>query len=555
MYASVGYVDLKKSQERLDITIPLSSGMRLDVFFNDGQTPLEGAKVSIKSNDGKEWRAGLTDREGKTLRFWLQPTAREDNYYVADITIGQNLSYKYYPIKIQAGISEEIKVVTTWPSVLDQLITAYVYKTPTQKVSKDDGRFLVELFDSKQNKVAESVVGTKGEALFSHLKIGDYVFHAVKLENSTRKDWGSKMITIWEGQREVGIFRNETALKSTATGSQNIASCNCVAFRLDNVQDYWLNNVQMGIIDLFQKKKADLTIGIIGNPFGVDTKITNAVREKLKNSNPYIEVANNGWKFEDFTLYDKEGQVALLKESNEKISKVLGVTPQVFIPPYGKFNNLTVESLRETKFTHMSADATSDAGPYPLYNLTLYRFPITAHSGYTSTINNTLSMITHDETFAVIQKSLASYGFAVVEVNFPDYAMRNETGTENQIDLQQLNELDSLIDKIKENNLKIVTIGKINQIEQKIKIPSWIKNNAKWWSEGQIRDSDFVKGLEYLIKIQVVKIPITKSTLGSSQEVPDWVKKNANLWANGKISDDEFTLGIQYLIQNGIIRT
>ncbi len=31
-------------------------------------------------------------------------------------------------------------------------------------------------------------------------------------------------------------------------------------------------------------------------------------------------------------------------------------------------------------------------------------------------------------------------------------------------------------------------------------IPEWIKNNAGWWSEGLIGDSDFVSGIQYLIK-------------------------------------------------------
>ncbi|WP_268541839.1 peptidase, partial [Candidatus Nitrosotenuis cloacae] len=30
-------------------------------------------------------------------------------------------------------------------------------------------------------------------------------------------------------------------------------------------------------------------------------------------------------------------------------------------------------------------------------------------------------------------------------------------------------------------------------------IPSWIKNNAKWWAEGTIGDKDFVNGIQYLI--------------------------------------------------------
>ena len=31
-------------------------------------------------------------------------------------------------------------------------------------------------------------------------------------------------------------------------------------------------------------------------------------------------------------------------------------------------------------------------------------------------------------------------------------------------------------------------------------IPDWVKNNAKWWSTSQISDTDFVKGLQYLLQ-------------------------------------------------------
>lgn len=84
-------------------------------------------------------------------------------------------------------------------------------------------------------------------------------------------------------------------------------------------------------------------------------------------------------------------------------------------------------------------------------------------------------------------------------------------------------------------------------------IPIWIKNNAKWWAQGQIADSDFVQGLQYLIQEKIMKIPETKSGLVSSTKIPDWIKTNANWWADGKISDNEFVIGIQYLIANGII--
>ena len=40
----------------------------------------------------------------------------------------------------------------------------------------------------------------------------------------------------------------------------------------------------------------------------------------------------------------------------------------------------------------------------------------------------------------------------------------------------------------------------------KMSIPSWIKNNAKFWSEGSITDDDFVKGIQYLIDSGIVRV-------------------------------------------------
>ena len=37
-------------------------------------------------------------------------------------------------------------------------------------------------------------------------------------------------------------------------------------------------------------------------------------------------------------------------------------------------------------------------------------------------------------------------------------------------------------------------------------IPDWIKNNAKWWSEGKISDDDFSTGIEYMVKVGIIKV-------------------------------------------------
>lgn len=87
--------------------------------------------------------------------------------------------------------------------------------------------------------------------------------------------------------------------------------------------------------------------------------------------------------------------------------------------------------------------------------------------------------------------------------------------------------------------------------EQK-QIPSWIKGVASWWSQGLIRDSDFISAMEYLLNANIIEARLTNEKVSSSK-IPDGIKNNAGLWAAGKISDDDFMLGISYLIQSGMI--
>ena len=104
--------------------------------------------------------------------------------------------------------------------------------------------------------------------------------------------------------------------------------------------------------------------------------------------------------------------------------------------------------------------------------------------------------------------------------------------------------------------------------QSKTVLPEWIKNNAKWWSEGSIGDNDFLSGVEYMIKENIMVIPdlteeVTqmelkdeKRAMGMEREqnVPDWVRNNAGWWADGLISEDDFLNGIKYLVEKGIIK-
>jgi hypothetical protein len=91
-------------------------------------------------------------------------------------------------------------------------------------------------------------------------------------------------------------------------------------------------------------------------------------------------------------------------------------------------------------------------------------------------------------------------------------------------------------------------------VASEIEVPSWIKNNARWWADGTIEDSDFISGIKFLVNQQIIKIPQTAQGASSSQHIPQWIKSNAKWWAEGTITTSDFVLGVQYLIKNGIMQ-
>ena len=88
-------------------------------------------------------------------------------------------------------------------------------------------------------------------------------------------------------------------------------------------------------------------------------------------------------------------------------------------------------------------------------------------------------------------------------------------------------------------------------------VPSWIKNNAGWWADGQIDDASFIQGIQFLIQQNTLEIPDSvndKIAKNSSDSIPSWIKNNAGWWSEGLISDKDFLKGIQFLIESNMIQ-
>jgi len=337
---------------------------------------------------------------------------------------------------------------------------------------------------------------------------------------------------------------------SNHDNSEILLSCNCVAFRIDDVSDRNANT-HYEIINLFVEEEIPITLGIIGNGIGENTKLTDLIKENVFRN---VEVASHGWEHENFSKYSLEEQTNLMILSSKKIFELFGMKPKVFIPPYNNFNNNTISAAQEIGFTHISAGLGAYTDKYPLQNQTFYHFPKTVHTVSQVDKFELWHMRSHKDTWVMIKHSLSKLGFAVVMMHPTEFSKIESGKHIDQIDKEHLQELKLLLALIKDADLKIVPIGRINLDSEEFTIPQWIKNTAKWWSEGSVNDEDYVNGLQYLITEGIITIPPTQSGQGTSQDIPEWVRNTTGWWAVGLLTDSEFVAGIQYLIENGIIR-
>jgi peptidoglycan/xylan/chitin deacetylase (PgdA/CDA1 family) len=255
-----------------------------------------------------------------------------------------------------------------------------------------------------------------------------------------------------------------------------------VAFRLDDIQDHYLNKVNMRIMEVFQEKNIPLNIGIVGDLFGQDKPLIAFIKNSVNENGSMLDISNHGWNHEDFRRFNIDNQSLFIKRTNDRIYDVLGIKPSIFIPPFNVFNNDTLIALKQNGIKYISSSPDRDAGPYGLSTRNMpFHFPSTAFTGDN---NETYWFgLNHKKTLNQIDKSIRKYGFAVVGMHpyefsnkhtysYKPFFLTEKEGTfvyrdfiknwdQTGIDLNQIKELQLLIDELKDKKYRIVPIERL----------------------------------------------------------------------------------------------
>lgn len=268
------------------------------------------------------------------------------------------------------------------------------------------------------------------------------------------------------------IFLNLTnaTVSLSQSGDKNKINCNCVIFRLDDIQDYFLNQIQLTLMNLFLEKNQSVSLGLILNNFGNDSSILNAVHDGFDAGK--FELVSHSWHHEYFPSLSKHDQIDSLNKSNEKIQKLFGIRSHIFMPPQYKFNNDTLDAMRQLGIKIITSDldfymdinqsylVTNITNSKYIENDSIIHIPNTVgYSGIEPQPKwNPLPV---KQLLMLINKSMSSYGYAVVTLHPQEFACRQNGVLTNAINATKLNDLEKLMGILKDDNLRITSFSKL----------------------------------------------------------------------------------------------
>lgn len=249
--------------------------------------------------------------------------------------------------------------------------------------------------------------------------------------------------------------------------------CNCVVIRMDDVQDYWLNSVQVALINLFESKNQSASLGLIMHYVGNDSKIVNKINQALPTR--LIELDLHGWNHVNYTKMTENEQKDSLAKANLKMQNLFRTKSIVFIPPLDVFNNNTLKAMEALGIRIISS------APYEENHFNQNRSVFIANHNNNTSKTRSTSMIYHlpstiffkdfengkwvktplNDIMGNVTRNIKTYGYAVVVIHPQDFAKSVNGVFTNFVDHSQIADLSRLMDLITLKGIHIVPFHKI----------------------------------------------------------------------------------------------
>ena len=253
-------------------------------------------------------------------------------------------------------------------------------------------------------------------------------------------------------------------------------NCNCVIFRLDDIQDDWIDSGQVTLMDLFLSKDLPLSLGLIMNDIGNDPQIVDKVREGSQTG--LFELALHGWNHVDYTKLGERVQESTLRLANQKMERIFGRSSDIFITPYGTFNDATLQAMTrnglkilssvffaEDNFDHGKSVFVANGKSNTNNNnnnakLGIYHLPATV--AYKEEEGNRFIKNSIESILATVDQNIAQYGYSVIMLHPQDFMILDQKGDVTEtLDDNEIKDLTLLIDSLLTKNIEITSFSKV----------------------------------------------------------------------------------------------
>jgi len=284
---------------------------------------------------------------------------------------------------------------------------------------------------------------------------------------------------------------------------------------MDDVQDNFIDEAQAAAMNLFISKNQPLALGLIMNDIGNDITISQHIAKGVEKG--LFELGLHGWDHVDYTKLSEERQKASLKKASDKMQHLYGNKSNIFITPYGKFNDETINAMSQLGIKILSA-ATFSEGDFDnnnsVFNANNYNriIRVTALDIGDQTNLQSITSIVHTKSTTVTSASLSSaavfhvpamtvfksneankkpikipinqilsdvdsnikrYGYAVIVFHPQDFVKRDQDGKlTSNLDQKELNDLSNLIDYLLSKKIPFTTMSKLVGIESSSSFPN-----------------------------------------------------------------------------------
>jgi peptidoglycan/xylan/chitin deacetylase (PgdA/CDA1 family) len=251
-----------------------------------------------------------------------------------------------------------------------------------------------------------------------------------------------------------------------------LAPCNCIIYRLDDIQDYWIDLPQMAIMDTFTAKHQQLSLSVIVSSIGNDAPLVDKIR-KGGQDGVFALDSQHGWEHVDYRTLSPEQQKDSLVLANNRMQLLFDKRPIAFVAPADAFDTNTLSAMESIGMKIISSYYNFDT--YPFFNaggsskydgnraLAVVHMPGTASYTYYDKgapggwVDQPIPKILGD-----IDTAIAKYGYAVMVLHPQSFAQMSANGTLlNLVNQTEIARLSGILDAVAAKGIRSTTFSSL----------------------------------------------------------------------------------------------